>query len=386
MPCTFWVVKVIFALCIVHSGYSSPDAASVIDVMRIQWENKCLLSARTNPIRTASDIISKQTRLHRGCVAYYLHNHKSGGTTMCHTALKSGYHITSLEDNCNLPMEIVSMDREHRTQGIAQDFVLNHPKLSFVAQEQPPFYPNISNDKYIYITTFRNPIDRVISHLHHGICTVRSLENAQKFLHNGNCSIDNIEDMTLSDLILDPCFDKELLWLSSNYYVSMFTGCIINRKKMSTDGYTNVCSRKHLSIAQNMLHYFSVIMITDTFEEFGRYLFSLCSLLLATCLQYCCYCICKKVLKVIGSKTVYEVYRKISRRNSWELQGKEHGPQVRSAVILWLSLLCAHVYVHVYVHVCLHVCVHVCVVSVYVSVYVCGLCVCVCVQWRVRMY
>ena len=76
--------------------------------------------------------------------------------------------------------------------------------------------------------------------------------------------------MTLSDLILDKCFDKELLWLSSNYYVSMFTGCIVNRRKLTTEGYTNVSSRKHLPIAQSMLHYFSVIMITDTIDDFDR--------------------------------------------------------------------------------------------------------------------
>jgi hypothetical protein len=162
------------------------------------------------------------------------------------------------------------MDKENPTQGIAQHYVLNHPKLSFVAQEQPSFYPNMSNDKYIYITTIRNPVDRVISHIHHGICTIRTLEKAQLFLHNGNCSIRNIEEMTLSDLILDNCFEKGLLWLSSNYYVSMFTGCIVNRKKLDAAGHGDVCSRRHLLLAQRQLHLFSVIMITDTVEDYDR--------------------------------------------------------------------------------------------------------------------
>lgn len=272
MSCTtVWILLFIFHKVFVHSILSSlsNNDASVIDAIRFQWESKCLFSPMSNENSSSkSTILSKQTNLHNGCVAYYLHNHKTGGSSICHTALNSGYHITNLEDNCNLPKEIVNM--ENLKHGVAQHYVLSHPKLSFVAQEQPPFYPNISNDKYIYITTLRHPIDRVISHLHHGICVIRTLENAQKFLHNGNCSIQNIKDMTLSDLILDKCFDKELLWLSSNYYVSMFTGCINNRKKISTGVLEDVCSRRHLKIAQNKLHYFSVIMITDTLKDFDR--------------------------------------------------------------------------------------------------------------------
>ena len=240
----------------------------VILILCAGYGRKNVSPANTNPDLTSG---GAQGGLRHGCVAYYLHNHKTGGSTMCHTAEKSGYYITTLQDNCNLPYEIVRNDRKNRNRGIAQHYVLNHhPKLTFVAQELPPFLPNVSNNKYIYLTTIRNPIDRVISHIHHGVCTVRTVENSQQFLHNGNCSIADIRVMTLSDLILDPCFEKELLWLSSNYYISMFTGCTVNRKKISGVGQENVCSRRHLLLAQSKLHYFSVIMMTDTSEEYDR--------------------------------------------------------------------------------------------------------------------
>ena len=261
-----WLLVVLLVHCEVNS---TPRDIKTIDELRLKWENNCLQSSSTD-VTSAGDTTGKM-RIRDGCVVYYLHNHKSGGTTMCHTALKSGYHITNLDDNCNLPMDIVTMDRRHRKQGISQHYVLNHPNLSFVAQELPPFYPNISNDKYIYVTTIRHPIDRVISHIHHGICTERTLANAQKFLYNGNCSIRDAQSMTLSELVLDECFDKDLMWLSSNYYVSMFSGCIVNKKKLDVIGHENACSQKHLQIAINKLHFFSVIMITDTVDDYFRF-------------------------------------------------------------------------------------------------------------------
>ena len=265
-----WLALCLLALLFFQQGVALPHNISVIDAVRQQWEKNCL--SDVSSASGAWNRAQRQTHLTNNCVVYYLHNHKTGGSTMCHTALNSGFHITSLDDNCNLPLDIVGQDRKSRAKGIAQNYVLQHPKLTFVAQELPPFYPNITNDKYIYITTIRNPIDRVISHIHHGFCTARSLEKSNTLLQNANCSsIGNIQHMTLSDLIMDRCFENELLWLSSNYYVSMFTGCTVNKKKTAA-GHENVCSRRHLLLAQSKLHYFSVIMITDTFEDYERYM------------------------------------------------------------------------------------------------------------------
>eukprot|EP00602_Paraphysomonas_sp_CaronLab_P004960 CAMPEP_0185028082 /NCGR_PEP_ID=MMETSP1103-20130426/13579_1 /TAXON_ID=36769 /ORGANISM="Paraphysomonas bandaiensis, Strain Caron Lab Isolate" /LENGTH=199 /DNA_ID=CAMNT_0027562345 /DNA_START=428 /DNA_END=1028 /DNA_ORIENTATION=- len=117
----------------------------------------------------------------------------------------------------------------------------------------------MSSNKYLYMTTIRNPLNRIISHLHHELC-IRTVESAREYMAHHHCDVD-IVSATLSDIILSDCFNKTLGFIASNYYINMFTGCKIRR----------MCDSSSLQEAIRKLDAMSVIVKTDTSVEYIKY-------------------------------------------------------------------------------------------------------------------
>lgn len=247
------------------SVFSSHPPTEDIEITRRSWEEKCLRSKEVE-----SD---PRMRLLPGCVVYYLHNHKTGGSTMCQTALKNGLRTPGVAENCNVPKAI---RLDHRIN--IQELIFQK-KWNFIAQEDSPLRLNTSNDRFVYLTTIRNPLDRLVSHIHHEFCGGDS--NAKKSqlhladkLHRHNC-LPHSHDMTLSEFIADPCFlSPWIRAMTTDFYLAMLTGCrprAYNGTHFTSTNNTKTCNRDHLEEAKKLLHYFSVIMISDKPEEFERY-------------------------------------------------------------------------------------------------------------------
>lgn len=221
---------------------TSDDYEKSYEDVKFQSEKNCLIKFHpetpTDP-RTKIDA-SKQ------CVLYYLHFHKSGGTTICNAALHEGYKGNG-KDNCLPPLE----SRNHE-----YEYAIQH-KLTFVAQEDPFFQPNLTSNRIVYFTTIRNPYDRIISHVHHELCERKEIEAIQLMEHY-HCSV-NISEATLADIILDPCFANNMKSMFSNYYLSVLTNCIGDE-----------CTEVSLKEAIEKLDIMSVIMITDTPEDYAK--------------------------------------------------------------------------------------------------------------------
>ena len=222
-----------------------------IDALRLSWEENCLIPS-AGP--------ESQRTLHPDCVVYFFHLHKTGGTTMCNTAKENHFRVTG-HNNCNTPIPVSLSNERDPSLGIAQQFIFEH-HLSFVGQEYRLFLPNITSDKFVHLVTVRHPVDRLISHLHHTLCE-NTYEHALQFIKNQNCStIKDVKTATLSDWIIDPCFQKAapgMAGITTDFYVDMFVKC-----------YHRNCTEADLALALQKLHYFSVIMITDTPEEYDR--------------------------------------------------------------------------------------------------------------------
>ena len=182
---------------------------------------------------------------------------------MCMTAKLNGFKTTGLGDNCNIPPAVRKNDTITR-----EDFIIHH-NLQFVAQENKPFRLNESSNKFVYMTTFRNPMDRLVSHLHHEFC------------YNGKPMKDRLEHHlcygvpeTLSDLINNPCFmGSHMRGITTDYYLSMMTGCV-NRMTDENGSLLppkkNTCNETHLKEAKRLLNYFSVILISDHAADFDK--------------------------------------------------------------------------------------------------------------------
>lgn len=217
---------------------------------RKEWEKHCLSPSKSNIPRH---------ELVKGCTLYFLHVHKTGGTTMCYTARKNGF-VANQRNNCNAPVEISNVERKTHS-GVVQEFVARN-NISFIGQEFAGFHPNISeNNKFLYITTVRHPVDRLISHLHHTLCQ-STPDRGNFLLARANCTtIKDIRKMKLSELILDPCFQKlpGFYRVTTDFYINMFMKCELS------------CTMLDLKNAMKMLHYFSAIVVSDSTEEFDRY-------------------------------------------------------------------------------------------------------------------
>lgn len=192
--------------------------------------------------------ISKQALMKsRGCVIYYLHTHKTGGSTLCHTAARAG-HTVNMRLNCNV---------EGNKRADWHDFIQKQ-NLTFAAQENGVFIPERNRYNYLYMTTVRDPFDRIVSHLHMDMCDV-TYKQALRFVKASNCHFDP-RNATFDDVVMSDCFMTNLTGITSNFYLFHFSGC----------RYPN-CNERDLKLAKNRLEAMSVVMITDTRQQFDRY-------------------------------------------------------------------------------------------------------------------
>jgi hypothetical protein len=261
---------VIFVLLISSLTSSSPPPIADVISSRLQWEKNCLVPAsggggkdQENDQGQTRQEEDPRQQVAGKCALYYLHNHKTGGSTMCKTAHVNGLKVPSLKTNCNVPLAIRTNKIIHLQEYVAEN------KIQFVAQEDEPFRMNESNTHFVYMTTIRNPMDRMVSHLHHEFCGMGPL-NVERELRSHGCLR---PPGTLSDLISDPCFDRQRMsHITTDYYLAMLTGCA---NRMSRDDHfeppgTDTCSEVHLEEAKRMLNYFSVILISDNSVEMDR--------------------------------------------------------------------------------------------------------------------
>ena len=235
-----WCTVAIYVIAVMLSSATAEDSGHKYAELRKRTELKCLRESddKLNPKHVFN--------ANKGCVIYYVHNHKSGGTTMCRTARAAGYTV-NMQRNCNAPGNGNTWTKE----SIAK------MKLTFVAQEDPYFQPDLSQDNYLYMTTIRDPYDRIVSDLHHTLC-LGSLQHAQEVIRNHSCSF-NIRTASLTDIVTDKCFQGHFWYVSRNYYLRMFTGCEKER-----------CNEDSLQLAKDILQVMSVLMITDTPNDFVR--------------------------------------------------------------------------------------------------------------------
>jgi hypothetical protein len=222
------------------------DERNIFQEIRLRSEKKCLIPYKSHDPRTtlSHNNISN-------CVLFYLHFHKSGGTTICSMITQEGYK-GNLKDNC-----LSSFSYRHQEYQFALDYHLN-----FVALEREIFEPNLTSSSIIYMTTIRHPYDRIISHLHHEICE-RSEADSIQFMKSQHCDGIDITTASLAEIILNPCFNSTLSYLSSNFYLKILTGCSESHRP---------CTEDDLKLAIDRLKIMSVIMITDTPEDYQKYL------------------------------------------------------------------------------------------------------------------
>ena len=248
----------------------NPDLEEVTRTRR-SWEQSCLTpSAGAGPGAGAgsgagaAEDRDPRWAVQPHCSVFYLHNHKTGGSTMCRTAQLNGLKISGLGDNCNIPPAV------RRNKNINHQQYVFEKKLQFVAQEDKPFHLNASNSRFIYMTTMRNPMDRLVSHLHHEFCG-RDGSQMSARLHAHTCYS---APRTLSDLIADPCFGSQhMRSITTDYYLAMLTGCanrLFDGKKYLPPE-KNTCNEDHLTEAKKILNYFSVILISDNSADFNKY-------------------------------------------------------------------------------------------------------------------
>jgi hypothetical protein len=234
-------MRIFMMLSILMATHRCEEISSIYESLKIKSENTCLRDS-INPNNPKQILMKKN-----GCVIYYVHNHKSGGTTICNTADRAGHRV-NMKDNCNIP----SSNRSDWAN------VVERLNLTFVAQEDPPFQPDLTRDNYIYMTTVRDPYDRIVSDLHHTFC-LGTLDHARTTAQSHKCTFD-IQHASLSDIVLSDCFDSHYFWyVTSHLYLRMFSGC-----------YGRECTVRHLAAAKDKLNVMTVILVTDTREDFHR--------------------------------------------------------------------------------------------------------------------
>ena len=167
---------------------------------------------------------------------------------MCRSAHSSHFKVASLATNCNLPRHIHNY--EH---------YMDMNNITFGAQEDGSFIPSLEVTHTLHFTTVRNPLDRIVSHLHHEFCNRKSKQEAIEFFATKNCKV-SIENTTLAALIMDPCFsERSIASFTSNFYIKRFSNC--------SESVTEAC----LEMAKSMLDSMSAILITDSDASYYRY-------------------------------------------------------------------------------------------------------------------
>jgi hypothetical protein len=210
---------------------------------RLHSEHNCLI-----PYNSSNSQHDPRTTLSHQCVLIYLHFHKSGGTTLCYLMTKEGYK-GNVSNNC---LALSSyLHHEHQ-------YALDH-QYNFVAHENGLFQPNLTSSSTVYMTTIRHPYDRIISNLHHEICGGSQVQAIQ-FLERLHCNGIDITTASLAEIILNPCFNTTLTHITSNFYLRTLTNC---------DG-NHPCTEDSLRLAIEKMKVMSVIMITDTPEDYEK--------------------------------------------------------------------------------------------------------------------
>lgn len=131
--------------------------------LRLNSEKNCLISLKLKK-KTTLNLLNE-------CILFFLHFHKTGGSTICSMAIKEGYKSNQI-DNCQT--NLINRNNEY-------NYTINN-KFNFISSEGLFFQPNLNSNKIIYFTTIRNPYDRIISQLHHELC--ENQNEGQGFISN----------------------------------------------------------------------------------------------------------------------------------------------------------------------------------------------------------
>ena len=118
---------------------------------------------------------SNVTGVKRRKIIYFLHLHKSGGTSVCSAAKASGLHVD--KRNCNVQADQRCCGGETIVQ--QQDFA-HKTKYDFVACESY-MYAEMDLEYYIYVITLRNSMARYMSHYNH-VMRARQTESFDAWL------------------------------------------------------------------------------------------------------------------------------------------------------------------------------------------------------------
>jgi len=113
-------------------------------------------------LRTAAELRCARSR----CKVYYMHTHKSGGSTLCALAGANGMAV-NLQGNCQ------EMDANGqrvdwwRRSALEQSEVFRSSPHEFLANEDNPFLSPPLPGAILYVITIRQPLDRILSHFRH---------------------------------------------------------------------------------------------------------------------------------------------------------------------------------------------------------------------------
>lgn len=215
------------------------DLATQYRATKLRSEANCLIYNQTT--RTNS--------LKEGCSLFFVHIHKAGGSSVCETAVNNGYKVPpGEEENCNLPREAsTNMNLTKYVEYIKEN------KLTFVAQENPPFRPHLPADNILYFLTIRNPLDRIISHLHHEVC--ENVYEKKPIRTAKNCTLD-WSDMDVRQILTNKCLRKVgFFYMYNNFLMKYFSPC------------RGGCDSIDLAVAQSALEVFSAIVVVGEAEE-----------------------------------------------------------------------------------------------------------------------
>lgn len=230
-----WLLASLLAACAPSNMQPAVEySAAEYDQIRKRSEQRCLVQrARSSPNCSVVD---------KKCLLYYFHMHKTGGTTVCRAANRNQFKTTGTKLNCNIPNSVAAK---------AQYLLARN--ITFVAQEGGIFRPiRRKAITPLYFATIRDPLDRILSHLHHGLC-VRGSNELNEIRQKG-CEFDP-DKHSFADVILGPCFEN--LHYTNNFYVQQFGGC----------SYGN-CVEAHLLRAIDGLRVMSALVITEDFDRY----------------------------------------------------------------------------------------------------------------------
>jgi hypothetical protein len=118
-------------------------------------------SQPTDIVSASAPPVAVRASVHFPQKIYFLHLHKSGGTSICNAAIRNG--LKANKNNCNVQADQRCCGGE--TIAEQQQFA-RETKYDFVASESY-MYAELDVADYIYVTTLRNSMARYMSHYNH---------------------------------------------------------------------------------------------------------------------------------------------------------------------------------------------------------------------------